>query len=128
MSFILVIGMAAAISGEFRTYLTGDAIRDFGLVLSGEEFEAIDAVPPFPMYFALDTSGVKDCDVVAVGLRVENESGAEVLGTTISGSANGIYTFRLASSFIESASLAVRCDSGPDAIDRVYIFDVEEAF
>jgi len=127
MSFALVLGMAAAASsGDFRIYLTGDEILEFGVTLSSHELDYVDFPPPFPIYFTLDVSEVNDCEVVAVGIQVLSQQGAEIFGTTISGSENDIYGFRLASEYINTASLAIRCDTGPDEIDKVYIFDIEE--
>lgn len=128
MSLILLFGMAVAtISEDYRTYLTGSEIADFGVVLSGHLMQYDNAVLPFPTYYTLDVSEAKDCDVVAIGIEVQNASGATGFGTTISGGENEVYAFRLAQEYISTSSLAVRCDTGPNIIDKIYIFDIKEA-
>ena len=123
MSLLLIMAAAGAtfIAGT-HTNLSAEEARDLGIELLARNFEYELMDEPSPLFFRLDLSSFDVCKIRDVGIDVQDSSGTNIFGTTISRFNGPIYTFRLDRRYLNSTDMAIACDDGPDVLDRVYLF------
>lgn len=124
MSLFLAIAAAGItyLSGP-ETLLTPDEAEAINIKVSVLDL-ATEHLYPYPLFlFNMDLKEFNQCSLTDVSIEISNESGHLVFASGISDN-SGEYHFQLIGEYLNSASLALICDAGPDTLGQRYIIEL----
>jgi hypothetical protein len=128
MSIFLAIAAAGVtyMSGPMTT-LDAQEVQNLGINITAQNYNRELTVDPGPLFFQIDLAEFRACRLRGLGLNVRDENGTEIFGASINDAGGRLFPFRLAEIHVDSTTIAISCDSGPDRLDQVYLFELEEA-
>lgn len=127
MSYILVFAaMGTTYLPSFFTNLDAQEVANLGIEIEAKNFNRELTLDIGPLFFEIDLSQFRACTVKGLEIGVRDEADVEIFGVTIADFGGSTYPFRLAQEYLSTATIAVACDSGPDKLDQVYLFKLED--
>jgi len=126
LSIFLAFAAAGAtfISG-LQTQLSPDEAEDLNIMISAVDSEK-EHRHPYPLFlFEVDLNQFDTCNLKGVWVQFFNEEGHMVFGSSIEAEF-GLYHFQILEEFLDSATLGITCDAGPDALDPSYTIQLRE--
>lgn len=127
MNYLLILAaVGATYISNPRTTLSGEEAIDLGIELVAHNFEYEVMDQPSPLFVRLELSGFNACQVRDVGIDVLNAAGTLVYGSLITKSNGQVYAFRLEREYLDYTKMAIRCESGSNSLDYVYMFEIKD--
>ncbi len=124
MSILLVLATAGATYiGGLQTPLQLSEAEELGIQITATDLEA-EVQHPHPLFlFRIDLENFHACDAAAVGIHFSNQDGELIFAASLS-EALGSYHFQILEQYLNTATLTVTCDAGPEALDSSYTINL----
>lgn len=126
MSIFLAFAAAGAtFIGGIQNQLTPAETEDLNILISAVDAEK-EHRHPYPLFlFEVDLSQFNDCDLRGVWIALFNDQGQQAFGSNIEAEF-GLYHFQISGEFLDTSTLGITCNAGPDTMDPSYTIELRE--